>query len=122
MPIGRAPSISVRLTAATVEDFEAKYAEIQTTRPTMADLDLINAYQNDCLQAGKAQLGVFMSLTRQILFLLPLIVIFPLIFGIDGVMYAGPIADAATAIVCGFFTLRELRELTQLQKQQTAAA
>ena len=46
------------LTAATVEDFEAKYAEIQTTRPTMADLDLINAYQNDCLQAGKAQLGV----------------------------------------------------------------
>lgn len=71
---------------------------------------------------GKAQLGVFMSLTRQILFLLPLIVIFPLIFGIDGVMYAGPIADAATAIVCGFFTLRELRELTQLQKQQTAAA
>ena len=54
--------------------------------------------------------------------LLPLIVIFPLIFGIDGVMYAGPIADAATAIVCGFFTLRELRELTQLQKQQTAAA
>ena len=56
------------------------------------------------------------------MFLLPLIVIFPLIFGIDGVMYAGPIADAATAIVCGFFTLRELRELTQLQKQQTAAA
>ena len=53
---------------------------------------------------------------------MPLIVIFPLIFGIDGVMYAGPIADAATAIVCGFFTLRELRELTQLQKQQTAAA
>ena len=46
------------LTAATVEDFEAKYAEIQTTRPTMADLDLINAYQNDSLQAGKAQLGV----------------------------------------------------------------
>ena len=46
------------LTAATVEDFEAKYAEIQTTRPTMADLDLISAYQNDCLQAGKAQLGV----------------------------------------------------------------
>ena len=46
------------LTAATAEEFEAKFAEIQATRPAMADLELINAYQNDCLQAGKAQLGV----------------------------------------------------------------
>ena len=60
---------------------------------------------------------VFMSLTRQILFLLPLIVIFPLFMGIDGVMYAGPIADGAAAIVCGFFTVRELRELTRLQQK-----
>ena len=35
--------------------------------------------------------------------------------GIDGVMYAGPIADAAAAIVCGFFTLRELKELKLLE-------
>ena len=66
---------------------------------------------------GKARLGVFMSLTRQILFLLPLIVIFPLFMGIDGVMYAGPIADGAAAIVCGLFTVRELRELTRLQQK-----
>lgn len=64
---------------------------------------------------GKSRLGVFMSLTRQILFLLPLIIIFPIFMGIDGVMYAGPIADAATAIVCGYFTLRELRELKLLE-------
>ena len=54
---------------------------------------------------GKSQLGVFMSLTRQIIFLLPLIIIFPIFMGIDGVMYAGPIADAAAAIVCGYFTI-----------------
>ena len=41
--------------------------------------------------------------------------------GIDGVMYAGPIADAAAAIVCGFFTVHELRELTRLDKAQAAA-
>ena len=34
-------------------------------------------------------MGILMSMTRQILFLLPLIVIFPRFFGIDGVMYAG---------------------------------
>lgn len=68
---------------------------------------------------GKSQLGIFMSLTRQILFLLPLIVIFPIFMGIDGVMYAGPIADIAAAVVCGVFTIKELRELTRLNSQQT---
>ena len=65
---------------------------------------------------GKARLGVFMSLTRQILFLLPLIIIFPIFMGIDGVMYAGPIADGITAIVCGVFTVRELKELTSIDR------
>ena len=64
---------------------------------------------------GKSQLGVFMSLTRQIIFLLPLIIIFPIFMGIDGVMYAGPIADAAAAIVCGYFTIRELEEVKKLE-------
>ena len=41
----------------------------------------------------------------------------PLFMGIDGVMYAGPIADGAAAIVCGLFTVRELRELTRLQQK-----
>ena len=84
-------------------------------------LTLINGIQpvtsNFFNSIGKARLGVFMSLTRQILFLLPLIVIFPLFMGIDGVMYAGPIADGAAAIVCSFFTVRELRELTRLQQK-----
>ena len=84
-------------------------------------LTLINGIQpvtsNFFNSIGKARLGVFMSLTRQILFLLPLIVIFPLFMGIDGVMYAGPIADGAAAIVCGLFTVRELRELTRLQQK-----
>lgn len=86
-------------------------------------LTLINGIQpvtaNFFNSIGKTRLGVFMSLTRQIIFLLPLIVIFPRIFGIDGVMYAGPIADGATAIVCGYFTLRELKELRGLEQKGT---
>ena len=42
---------------------------------------------------GKPKKGIFLSLTRQILFLLPLIVVLPLFIGIDGIMYSGPIAD-----------------------------
>lgn len=61
---------------------------------------------------GKPKLGIFISLTRQILFLLPLIVIFPIFMGIDGVMYAGPFADAAAAIVAGICSRNVLKELS----------
>lgn len=47
---------------------------------------------------GKPKGGIFLSLTRQILFLLPLILILPVILGIDGIMYAGPVADLMAAI------------------------
>ena len=59
---------------------------------------------------GKAKLGIVVSLTRQGIFLLPLIVIFPLFMGIDGVMYAGPIADAAAAAVAIVYAYRELKK------------
>ena len=45
---------------------------------------------------GKPKVGSFLALTRQILFLLPLILLFPLFLGIDGIMYAGPVADCLT--------------------------
>ncbi|MCR4695588.1 MAG: MATE family efflux transporter [Pseudobutyrivibrio sp.] len=59
---------------------------------------------------GKPGKGIFMSLTRQVLFLLPLIVGLPLIFGIDGVMYAGPIADFLAFTVCFILIRKELNK------------
>ena len=57
---------------------------------------------------GKPKRGMFLSLTRQILFLLPLLLILPLIFGIDGLMYAGPIADFAAGMVAIALIVKEL--------------
>lgn len=59
---------------------------------------------------GKPKIGSFLSLTRQIIFLLPLIVILPLVMGINGIMYAGPIADCMAAIVVTVMIFRELRK------------
>ena len=49
---------------------------------------------------GKPYKGIFMSLTRQVLFLTPLIIFLPLVFKLNGVLYAGPIADALSFIIC----------------------
>ena len=58
---------------------------------------------------GKARLGIVVSLTRQVIFLLPLILIFLIFMGIDGVMYAGPIADIAAAVAAIGLAVRELK-------------
>lgn len=62
---------------------------------------------------GKPKVGRFLALTRQILFLLPLILLFPLFLGIDGIMYAGPVADCLAAVVCFIMVYRELRNFNQ---------
>lgn len=67
---------------------------------------------------GKPIKGVFLSLTRQILFLLPLIVIFPLFMGIDGIMYAGPIADLVAGCVAIGMIVLEMQQITRLEREQ----
>lgn len=71
---------------------------------------------------GKPVKGIFLSLTRQILFLLPLIVIFPLFLGIDGIMYAGPIADLAAGAAAVLMISLEMRQITGLQKGREKGA
>ena len=58
---------------------------------------------------GKSQKGIILSLTRQIIFLLPLVIILPKFLGIDGVMYAGPIADSIAFITAGVLIYKEMR-------------
>ncbi|MDO4522977.1 MAG: MATE family efflux transporter [Eubacteriales bacterium] len=59
---------------------------------------------------GKPKQGIFLSLTRQIIYLLPLLLIFPKILGIDGIMYAGPIADFLAAATTLLMVHRELKQ------------
>lgn len=60
---------------------------------------------------GKAIKGVFLSMTRQILFLLPLIVFLPTLWGIDGILVAGPIADLLAGITAVIMVIFEFRNI-----------
>ena len=60
---------------------------------------------------GMPKKGSFLALTRQIIFLLPLLLIFPLFFGIDGIMYAGPVADCMAAVVSVFMVKKIYQQL-----------
>lgn len=66
---------------------------------------------NTFTSIGKAGKGVFLSLTRQIIFLLPLLVILPVFMGIDGVMFSAPVADAVAGALSIVFVRKEFRTM-----------
>ena len=60
---------------------------------------------------GKANKGTFLSLTRQIIFLLPLMFFLPTIFGIKGILYAAPIADGMAFVTAAVMVWSEMRAM-----------
>ena len=65
---------------------------------------------------GKPIKGMILSLTRQVIFFIPLVLILPHFLGLDGIMYSGPIADFVAFVVSMIFVLHEWRHLDHLQK------
>lgn len=59
---------------------------------------------------GKAGIAMFLSLVRQVIILIPLILILPRIFGLNGVWSSTPISDGLATLVTTFFIVKFLRE------------
>jgi len=66
---------------------------------------------------GKAGPALFLSMSRHILFLIPLMLILPLYFKLHGVIYAFPISDLLSTMITFAFLARELKNLTLLESQ-----
>ena len=66
---------------------------------------------------GKATRGLLLAMTRQVFFLIPLLLLLPLWLGISGVMLAGPIADFIAFAVSVVFVRRELRRQAALASE-----
>ncbi|MCR4888654.1 MAG: MATE family efflux transporter [Ruminococcus sp.] len=71
---------------------------------------------------GKPIKGVFLSMTRQIIFFIPFLIILPLKFGIDGIVYTGPIADLLSAIVAFLMVHYDFISMSKLEKKEGAVA
>lgn len=63
---------------------------------------------------GKPLRGTMLSLTRQVFFLIPLVLIFGVVFGLKGIMYAAPVSDFFAFAVVMVFIVREFRNMKKL--------
>ena len=59
---------------------------------------------------GKAKISIFLSLSRQMLFLLPLLVILPPFWGVDGVWWSLPLSDTIAFIVTFVMMARYMKK------------
>lgn len=62
---------------------------------------------------GKPKHAMLLSLSRQVLILIPALIILPSIFELTGVWLAAPIADLTSSLITAFFVIRSLKQLSK---------
>lgn len=65
---------------------------------------------------GKPVKGLILSMTRQVIFLIPLVLILPLFFGLDGILFAGPAADGIAFLVTICLIVKELGRMKKMEQ------
>lgn len=63
---------------------------------------------------GEAAKSIFMSLSRQVIFLLPFLLLLPPIFKLDGVWYAFPVSDLLAALIGAVLLFFQMRKINRL--------
>jgi len=71
---------------------------------------------------GKPRQAMLLMLSRQVLLLIPAILILPRFFGLLGIYYAVPLADLGSALLTGTWLALELRKLGRQHGAETAAS
>ena len=118
----------------TVLLFPHLFAGMFTSNPQMLDLAvaklpvflvglLIFGVQMTCqstfMGLGKAKISLFIALWRKVILLIPLAIILPRFFGVDGIYWSEPIADTISALTAGaLFFLTVWRKELKFQKEK----
>jgi putative MATE family efflux protein len=100
----------------------AELASIGVTalRTFMAMLPVVGfqiAAANYFQAVGKPRPAMLLSLSRQVLLLIPAILILPRFFGLRGIYLAGPVSDLGSALLTGLWLWMEIRMLGRTAAQ-----
>lgn len=79
-------------------------------------------YSSLFLALGKGKEGFILGACRQGICFIPVILFLSMVWGLNGIMYAQPIADVLSAIITVFMTIPIHRKLTEMQSQVETAS
>ena len=100
-------------TDAALINSTALSLRITTTMFWMAGFQIVST--NFFQSLGYAGKSIFMSLTRQVIFIIPMLIILPPHFGLNGVWAAFPTADTLSTFVTIVLVISQFRQIHRLQ-------
>ncbi|MCL2052948.1 MAG: MATE family efflux transporter [Oscillospiraceae bacterium] len=96
-------------------EFGSRFLRINFMMLPLIAVQVVTA--NFFVTIGKPLLGLVMTISRQLALLLPLMFIFSHIIGLNGILYAGPVADMTAFIITAVFIAREMGQISEKIKK-----
>lgn len=113
-------AIVSQFTKGDIEMIRIGAASLRANGMTIMFFGFYTVYSSLFLALGKGKEGFILGACRQGICFIPVILLLPMVWGLNGILYAGPIADVLSAIITVFMAIPLHRKLNEMQKQTTA--
>ena len=92
-------------------------ASLRANGITIMLFGFYTVYSSLFLALGKGKEGFILGVCRQGICFIPVILFLPIVWGLNGILYAQPIADVFSAIITIFMAISLHRKLNEMQQQ-----
>ena len=113
-------SIVSQFTKGDAEMIRIGAASLRANGISIMLFGFYTVYSSLFLALGKGREVFILGACRQGICFIPVILLLPIVWGLNGIMYAQPIADVLSAVITVFMAIPLHKKLNDMQKQTTA--
>ena len=113
-------SIVSQFTKGDAEMIRIGAASLRANGISIMLVGFYTVYSSLFLALGKGREGFILGACRQGICFIPVILLLPTVWGLNGIMYAQPIADVLSAVITVFMAIPLHKKLNEMQKQASA--
>ena len=110
-------AIVSRFTKGDAEMIRIGAASLRANGISIMLFGFYTVYSSLFLALGKGREGFILGACRQGICFIPVILLLPMVWGLNGIMYAQPIADVLSAVITVFMAIPLHKKLNEMQKQ-----
>lgn len=112
-------AIVSRFTKGDTEMIRIGAASLRANGITIMLFGFYTVYSSLFLALGKGKEGFILGACRQGICFIPVILLLPMVWGLNGILYTQPIADVLSAIITVFMAIPLHKKLNEMQRQVT---
>ena len=112
-------SIVSQFTKGDAEMIRIGAASLRANGISIMLFGFYTVYSSLFLALGKGREGFILGACRQGICFIPVILLLPMVWGLNGIMYAQPIADMLSAVITVFMAIPLHKKLNEMQRKTT---